>query len=251
MAVAGVEMDHALQNLFCGFERTTGTQTLSGRGEELPCFGFLSQPDVNLGQARSHGCILRIHFQNFLENTDRLLQFAGTQKFFRDLQILGARIIEQALLGVQFGEFQNTLERGLDLGDFLVHGDGFDREALGGISIAHVLETRDGLVVVAEARVEIADGVRHRQIPGVILEDFFVLSDGVLQPALLDKFLRRAEDLLFVEAKTKRHMGADSSSGSRCTTYFWKLFTDGLICTGPMSRETAAMIRGMVTVRQL
>src|SRR5439155_1288155 len=144
MAVAGVEMDHALQNLFCGFERTTGTQTLSGRGEELPCFGFLSQPDVNLGQARCHGCSRRIHFQNFLENPDRLLQFAGA-----------------------------------------------------------------------------------------------------------DKFLRGAEDLLFVEAKTKRHMSADSSSGSRCRTYSWKLFTDGLICTGPMSRETAAMIRGMVTVRQL
>src|SRR2546427_610021 len=87
MAVAGVEMDHALQNLFCGFERTTGTQTLSGRGEELPCFGFLSQPDVNLGQARSHGCILRIHFQNFLENTDRLLQFAAVRSLGSFLRI--------------------------------------------------------------------------------------------------------------------------------------------------------------------
>src|SRR5258708_1253686 len=38
-----------------------------------------------------------------------------------------------------------------------------------------------------------------------MLQDFVVLSNGVLQLALLDKLLRGAENFLFVEAKTKRH----------------------------------------------
>jgi hypothetical protein len=38
-----------------------------------------------------------------------------------------------------------------------------------------------------------------------VLQDLFILSNGVLQLALLDKLFRGAENLLFVETKTKRH----------------------------------------------
>ena len=61
------------------------------------------------------------------------------------------------------------------------------------------------LALIAQTRVEIADGVVDGKILGVVLQDLVVLSNGVLQLALLDKLFRGAENLLFVKAKTKRH----------------------------------------------
>jgi hypothetical protein len=43
-----------------------------------------------------------------------------------------------------------------------------------------------------------------------VIADLFVLSNGVLQLALLDKFFGGAENLLLVESKTKRHKITDS-----------------------------------------
>ena len=105
-------------------------------------------------------------------------------------RVLGAGVIEKALLGVEFRQLQQALERGLELADLLVHRDGLDRETLAGIGIAYRLETFGGFVGFAEAGVEIADGVGDGQILGIVLEDLFVLSDGVLQFALLDILLR-------------------------------------------------------------
>ena len=74
-----------------------------------------------------------------------------------------------------------------------------------GIGIAHHLEALDGFGVVAQTRVEIADGVVDGKILDIVLQDLFVLSNGALQLALLDKLFRGAENLLFIETKTKRH----------------------------------------------
>src|SRR5258708_12547073 len=93
----------------------------------------------------------------------------------------------------------------LGLRDLLVHGDALDREAVLSIGIAHRLEELDGLGEVAKTRVKVADGVVDGKILGIVLEDLLVLSNGVLQLALLDKLFRGAENLLFVKAKTKRH----------------------------------------------
>src|SRR6185369_5320992 len=95
-------------------------------------------------------------------------------------------------------------------GELLVHGDGFHGEALSGVGVANALEALNRLIVLAKASVKIADGVADRQIFGICFEDFLVLSNRVLKLALLDKLLRRAEHLLLVEPKTKRHMSADS-----------------------------------------
>jgi hypothetical protein len=75
------------------------------------------------------------------------------------LQVLGAGIVEQPLLGVEFRQFQRSIHARLELGDLLVHGDALDREALRRIGIAHLLEALDGFAVVAQTGVEIADGV--------------------------------------------------------------------------------------------
>src|SRR6202023_4091177 len=113
--------------------------------------------------------------------------------------------IEEALLSVKLCQLQHALKRRLELADLLVHGDSLDRESLGGIGVAHTLKTVRGLVVIAHAGVEVSHGVTHREILGIILEDLAVLSDGILQLALLDILLRSAEDLLFIEPETERH----------------------------------------------
>ena len=54
-------------------------------------------------------------------------------------------------------------------------------------------------------RVQVPDRVEHRQVFGVFFEDFLILSDGVLQFSLLNRLLRRGEDLCLVETETKSH----------------------------------------------
>ena len=117
------------------------------------------------------------------------------------MQVLRAGVVEQALLGIEFCKFQQALKRRLELANLLVHRDGLDRETLAGIGIAYRLETSRSFVGFAEAGIEIADGVGDRQVLGIMLEDFFVLGDGVLQLALLDILLRTGQNLLFVEAE--------------------------------------------------
>ena len=214
-------------------------QAFGGGGENLPGFRFLFEADVDFGQPGPHGDVFRIHFQSLLEDSHCLLQFAGTQKFFRYLQILRAGIVEKSLLGVEFGQSQHALQGRLQLGELLVHGDGFDGEALRGVGVAHALERFDGLVALAETGVEIANGVGDSEFLGVSLENFFVLGDGILQLALLDELLRSAENLLFVEAKTKRHKIADSSSRfiSPPENISVRRFTDGLAIRPAMSAD--------------
>ncbi len=92
---------------------------------------------------------------------------------------------------------------------------------------------------LAETGVEVANGVGDGEFLGVSFEDLFVLSDGILQLALLDEFLRSAESFLFVEAKTERHMIADSSSRfiSRQKTSSVRSSTDGLAIRSAMSAD--------------
>ncbi len=132
-------------------------QAVGGGGEKLPGFRLLVQPDVDFGQPGAHGDVFRIHFQRLLENPYCLFQFAGAQKFFRHLQVLRPGIIEQALLGIKLGQAKHALQGGFQLGELLVHGDGFDGEALRGIGIANALEGFDRLVGSGR------DGRRGRQ----------------------------------------------------------------------------------------
>jgi len=148
-----------------------------------------------------------------------VFQLAGFQEFVGHLQILCAGIIEETLLSVKLCQLQHALKRRLELADLLVHGDSLDRESLGGIGIAHTLKTVRGLVVIAHAGVEVSNRVTHREILGIILEDLVVLSDGILQLALLDILLRSAEDLLFIEPETERHIGTNSSPWSYRGSY--------------------------------
>src|ERR1035438_714373 len=211
ITIARIEREHAPQNFFRAAQRAFGPQGFGRGRENLPGVILFSEADIDFRQADAHVGIFGIHFQNLLDNPDGVFQFTGFQKLIRNLQVLGAGVIEESLLGVKFGQLQHALERRLELADFLVHGDGLDREALSGIGIAYGLEKLGGLVGLAEARVEVADRVGDGEVLGIGLDDFFVFSNGVLNFALLDILLRSAENLLFVEPETERHKVTNSS----------------------------------------
>src|SRR5262249_4152529 len=117
---------------------------------------------------------------------------------------------KKTLLGVKLGEPQHAFHGRFQLAELLVHRDRLYREALRGIGVANALERFCGFIVLADARIEVADRVHHGQVFGIVLENFFVLRDGVLELALLNELLRSTENLLLVEPETKRHRIADS-----------------------------------------
>ena len=213
IGITRIESQHTLQDFFGSAERSFGAQAFRRRRENLPGFRLLVQPNIHFRQMNPHAAVFRIHLQDLLEDADRILEFAGLQELLRDLQILGTGVIEKTLLRVKFSEFQQALERRLELADLLVHGDGLDRETLAGIGIAYILEAYGGFIGFAEAGIEVADGVGDGQILGIVLEDLFVLSNGVLDFALLDILLRIVKSLLLVESK-QRHKCANSRSWS-------------------------------------
>ena len=185
---------------------TPGRRTFAGGGaENVPGLFLFAEPDIDLGKFHAHGHVFRVHFEDLLEKAHGLFKVAILHEVFGDLQVLGAGVVEQPLLGVELGQFQRRIHARFELGDLFVHGDALDGEALRGIGVAHRLETLDGLRGIPEAGVEIADGVVDGKILGIMLEDLVVLSNSVLQLALLDKLFRGAEQFLFVETKTKRH----------------------------------------------
>ena len=94
VAVAGIEHQHPLQNVFGGGERSTPAQRFSGRAENFPRLFLFSQPDINLGKLDPHGHIFRVHFEDLLEKAHGLVEVAILHEVFGDLQILGAGVIE-------------------------------------------------------------------------------------------------------------------------------------------------------------
>src|SRR5215472_9463113 len=84
-----------------------------------------------------------------------------------------------------------------------------------GLSIAHILEALGSLVGLADSRIQVAYRVQNGQVFRISFEDLFVFGDGVLQLALLDIFLRSAENLLFIKSEAKRHISADSKPSPR------------------------------------
>ena len=68
VAIVGIEFKHPLQNFLSGGKLAFGAKMIGSRGKDLPRLVFLVQPDVNLGQAHSHGRVFRVHLQRLLEN---------------------------------------------------------------------------------------------------------------------------------------------------------------------------------------
>ena len=180
VTVARIERQHPFQNVFGGGEGTTSAQRFSRRAENLPRLFLFSEPDIDLGELDPHGHIFRVHFEDLLEQAYRLVEVAILHEVFGDLQILGAGVVEQPLLGVEFRQFQRSIHARMELGDLLVHGDALDGEALRSIGITHRFEALDGFGDIAETRVKIANGVVDGKVLGIVLQDLVILSNGVL-----------------------------------------------------------------------
>ena len=105
VAVAGIEDQHPFENIFGSGEGTAGAQGLGSGAKNLPGFFLFSEADVDFGELDAHGHIFRVHFEDLLEKANGLVEVAVFHKIFGDLEILGAGVVEQALLSVEFGEF--------------------------------------------------------------------------------------------------------------------------------------------------
>ena len=117
-----------------------------------------------------------------------------------------AGIVEKPLLSIKLRQLDKSFRRdGGQAAQFFVDRNGLYSEAILGILIADSLEILAGFFVLADPGVEIANRIEDRQVFGVLFDDLFVFSNGILQLALLDKLLCRAKYLCLVEAKPKRH----------------------------------------------
>ena len=177
-------------------------QRLRRLQENIAGIVLAPQLDVQVRQLALHGGVFRIQLQNFLEDSRRLFQVVGLHEGVGHGHVLGAGVVVEALLGVELGQLQDAVSRaGIELGYLFIYGDGFDRETFGAVNVAYFFEVDRGLVVVADARVQVPNGVEDSQVLGVFLDDLFVLIDGVLQLALLHRLFRRGQNLLFVETE--------------------------------------------------
>ena len=194
------------ESLVRALGRTPLLQGLGRAEEDFLGFVLLAHAYVKVGQARLHGDVFGIEFQHFLEDRDGGIQVVGLGVMFRNQEILLARITEQILLGIEFGQAADFVYAGgIDLGDFLVQRDRFDSESFRGVGFPDFLEVRCRPVWISHSRIQVAQGIQNGQVLGVVLQDLFVVINCVLNFPLLDVLLRRVEDLCFIKTKTERH----------------------------------------------
>src|SRR6185312_3717496 len=131
------------------------------------------------------------------------------------LHIVDAGVIVETLLAVEFRQFGAVLSvKRPNLGQLFVNGNGFNGKAILRVLIANFLEVIRGLIVVADARVEVPNRIQDREVLGVFLNDLFVFRNRVGQLALLDELLRLREYLYFVETKPECHKKSINPKGS-------------------------------------
>ena len=124
-----------------------------------------------------------------------------------DSRVLYARVIVEALLGIELGKTDQRLERrGVQLRQLLVHGNGFHHKAIGGVGVPHFSEVIHRLVTAPEPGIQVADCIQNGEVFRILLENLFIFGNGVLQLALLHEFLSHAEKFFPVKTETERHV---------------------------------------------
>ena len=184
-------------------QRTTRVERIGAAEEHVAGFITIADALVEIGQLVLHGRILGIEFEHALEDASGIVQLVAAHVLVGDDEVLLASVGVEALLGIEFGEaLDAVVGAGIELGELLVHGDGFDREAIGRITVADFLEILGCLIDKTNTGVEVTDGVEHRQVLGVRLDDLLVLGDRVLQLALLHVTLGVRQYLVLIKTKT-------------------------------------------------
>src|SRR5258705_12818479 len=103
---------------------------------------------------------------------------------------MGTRVGVTALAAEDFGNLhQRVLVIGLELENLLVDGGGLGADAFLVEAVGDLAVLRDRLVDLTGARVEVAERVGEVPVAGLILDQAYVLRDGVGQFALPDQFL--------------------------------------------------------------
>src|SRR5690606_20390590 len=97
---------------------------------------------------------------------------------------------------------------------------------------AHVL--RDGTVDLSRTRVQIAQRVRHRQIPRLVLDDRLVLGNGLIELAQLQRLLGVAQRRLAIKRHCPPHRRQTTAAAGETTCDEWR-------CTRALSRRRGAL----------
>src|SRR5215813_2855993 len=127
------------------------------------------------------------------------------------------------------------------LGDLLVHRNGFNKESRHCVSIPDLLEATDCVGVISDTGVEVADRVQDGKVLRVLLDALVVFGDCGLQLALLDELLRRAEDLRLVEAKPECHRLSERIYSSMLPQQAFKSPPNSLLLSNPGPRHRGEM----------
>ena len=131
---------------------------------------------INFAELHTHRGVRGIEVGDLLISFERLAGFAFARVSVGDLQILLAGFDEQSLLRIQVRQLHRRLDvGGVELGDFLEHGDGFQREAAFAIAVGDARKIADGVLYAACADVEIAERVDGREVGWVCVNDFAIL----------------------------------------------------------------------------
>ena len=89
-----------------------------------------------------------------------------------------------------------------ELADLLVDGDGLEREALRRIELADPVVCRDRLCVRVHPRLQITNLQQDPSVVRILLDDFLVLLQRLVEPLLVDMLLRCLEYLLAIEGQS-------------------------------------------------
>ena len=131
---------------------------------------------VALGEAQAHVRVRGVEVGDAPQDSERLAGVARAREGVRRDHVLRARLDHQPLLLVELGEGERRLVVfRAEARELLVHRDGLEREALFAIMFGDAAVAGDGLRLLVEARVEVADGVERGEVARVRLGDALIL----------------------------------------------------------------------------
>jgi hypothetical protein len=184
--------------------------------EALHRLAHVTEPRVGVGHPQVRDRVLRIEVEHLLEDVERIALASLLPQPRRHLVVGGQRIAGQAELGVDLGEPRSDVAvaalevRGVpldDAADLLVDRDGLYRESFAVVVLADLLVGGDGLLVLLELEVEVADLQQRPHVARILGDELLVLHDRLVVPLLVDKLLSDLEDLVAID----RHRGRGSS----------------------------------------
>jgi hypothetical protein len=205
ISLLGAVPQQALGDLDEVVEPVLPAQLLADRGELRD--RLLGHPllRVQLGELDARRDVARIEIDELPDRGQRLLGLALTVEVRRHLLEVLHGVGHQPELPVQLGELEVHLdEPRVELEDLLVDRDGLGEEPLVLIE-ARDLEVRvGGLLLLALARVQVADLEPHADVLRIFADDAQVLLDRLVDLALLDELAGPLHHLLFVEGHGAR-----------------------------------------------